>query len=96
MIVKIDKEFTTCKIGVLGLRKNILDSCLKHAVIDCVRLDNHDEIDDTFDFVFIAGYYHILPSNIISRVFRSSHSKSLKFVWLNYTSVSINFKRHKK
>ena len=62
MIQKIDKPFNELKIGVLGFRSHLFD------LQGATSLNSCYEIDNEYDFVFAAGYYEIIPDNILQKV----------------------------
>ena len=68
MIKKLQKNITDCSIGVLGFRGNLLTEVLeKNNIFNYTILEDESEITSNFHFVFVSGYYKIIPENIIEK-----------------------------
>ena len=70
MIIEIDSKTNVSehKIGVLGIRSNILiEELTNFDVNKCIDLKSENEINKTFDFIFVSGYYKIIPDKYINK-----------------------------
>ena len=68
MIKKISENMTDCSIGVLGFRGHLLAEILeKNNIFNYSVLNDESEITNDFHFVFVSGYYKIIPENIIDK-----------------------------
>ena len=68
MIKKINENIIDCSIGVLGFRGNLLTEVLeKNNIFNYTILEDESEITSNFHFVFVSGYYKIIPENIIEK-----------------------------
>lgn len=62
MILKVDTGIL--KVGFLGLRaKFVSDNCKEN--IDKHVLASINDIDNTFDMIFLLGYYKMIPNDVI-------------------------------
>jgi len=68
VIKKINENIIDCSIGVLGFRGNLLTEVLeKNNIFNYTILEDESEITSNFHFVFVSGYYKIIPENIIEK-----------------------------
>ena len=68
MIKKLQKNITDCSIGVLGFRGNLLTEVLdKNEITNYTTLNDVSEITNHFDFIFVSGYYRIIPEDILEK-----------------------------
>ncbi|MBT96656.1 hypothetical protein CMI49_00965 [Candidatus Pacearchaeota archaeon] len=69
MIIKMDKKFEDCSVGILGFRGNLLvDSLKKNNIRNYKLLEDESDISNNLDFVFVSGYYKIISDKVIDRV----------------------------
>lgn len=64
MIVKIEKNISDMKIGLLGTRSNCFSRVLDRYRIEYSKVEI-DEIDQSYDLIFESGVYKIIPEEIL-------------------------------
>tara|TARA_Y100000593_G_C4252168_1_gene307755 strand:- start:343 stop:1038 length:696 start_codon:yes stop_codon:yes gene_type:complete len=65
MIVKIEKNISDMKIGILGTRADCFSRVLDRYKVEYSKIEI-DEIDKSYDFIFESGVYKIIPEDILS------------------------------
>jgi methionyl-tRNA formyltransferase len=66
MIVKLDKNVSDLKIGLVGSRSACFAKTLKARGIKFQHITS-DDIDETYDLVFESGVYHIIPESVLAK-----------------------------
>ena len=66
MIIKLHKDFTKLKIGLLGSRKFILAEALTNKNIGYVEIENISDLDTSYDVVFASGVYSLIKEEYLN------------------------------
>ena len=66
MLLKIDKNLSDLKIGIVGSRSSCYTSVLEKNSIK-YNLIKVKQIDETYDIIFESGLYRVIPPDILRK-----------------------------